>query len=81
LELVRYEVSRFRKWSFLLLPFLYTLQTLRLMIRMKWFVRDKEAKKLNHRIFSLMNDPRIFLGRTIVYLLRKPQREIKLHKS
>ncbi|MEE2707281.1 MAG: class I SAM-dependent methyltransferase [Planctomycetota bacterium] len=81
LELVRYEVSRFRKWSFLLLPFLYPLQTLRLMIRMKWFVRDKEAKQLNHRIFSLMNDPRIFLGRTIVYLLRKPQREIKLHKS
>jgi SAM-dependent methyltransferase len=81
LELVRYEVSRIRKWSFLLLPIIYPLQTLRLLMRMKWFVRDHEAKHLSRRLFALMNDHRVFLGRTIVYLLRKPQPEIKLHES
>jgi SAM-dependent methyltransferase len=71
LELVDFTVSRIRKWSWLLLPVMYPLQTLRLKMRMKWFVRDQAARELNGKVFQLFNDPRIFLGRTIVYKLRK----------
>lgn len=72
LELVKFEVSRYRRWSYLLFPFMYPIQSLRLSMRMQWFVRDQEAKELNRRVYNIVNDPRIFMGRTIVYLLRKP---------
>lgn len=72
LELVDIRVSRYRKWSYLLLPIIYPLQLLRLSMRMKWFLRDRAATNLNQQVYRLINDPRIFLGRTIVYRLRKP---------
>ncbi|MDH3719106.1 MAG: class I SAM-dependent methyltransferase [Planctomycetota bacterium] len=72
LELTDFTVSRNRKWSWLLFPWLYPLQTLRLQMRMKWFVRDAAARDLNAKVYQLVNDPRILLGRTIVYQLQKP---------
>jgi SAM-dependent methyltransferase len=71
LQLSDFAVSRFRKASWLLFPIMYPLQAVRLAMRMKWFVRDSAARDLNAQIFQVMNDPRIFLGRTIVYQLRK----------
>ncbi len=71
-ELVDFQVSRYRRWSCLLFPFVYPLQWLRLAMRLKWFPKHREARQLNHAVYRLLNDPRILLGRTIVYLLRKP---------
>jgi SAM-dependent methyltransferase len=75
LELTDFTVSRNRKWSWLLFPWLYPLQTLRLKMRMKWYVRDAAARDLNAKVYRLVNDPRILLGRTIVYQLQKPLQE------
>jgi SAM-dependent methyltransferase len=76
-EFEKLEVSRLRRWAFLLLPLMYPVQTVSLRLRMRWRVKDPESRALARRLYPLMNDPRMFLGRVAVFLLRKKGEERK----
>ena len=73
LECVGLELNRYRRWALLLLP-MYPVQWFFLSLRMKWRVKDPESRELCRKTFPLMNDLRMFLGRIVVFLLRKPEK-------
>ena len=70
--LERFEISARSGLAMCLLP-LYLLQALSLKGRMLGRRVRPAERDLNGRLFSLFNDLRVFLGRTIVFLLRKAE--------
>jgi SAM-dependent methyltransferase len=71
LELAGIEVSKIRRSTMLWVPFMLPIQRLRYWLKLRR-IRDARTLDRCRRVYKLLADPRMLMGRVIVYHLTKP---------